>query len=592
MLLLEAGNIKKYYSDRLIVELNHFEIHSGDRIGVVGLNGSGKTTLLDILAGHLESDEGYVKRYCDIGYVRQFQEDGSCPENGITPENSSKPENGITPARLPLPEGDFTSQSWPVQDRDLLLSPRLIQEFDLKEKLQRDGLSGGEHTRLKIVSEFSKDNLLLFADEPTSNLDFKGIGLLKQKLEKMESFLLISHDRDLLDSLCNRILEVKNGNVRLYNGNFSLYKQRCELEKEQMALEYGKYIDAKESLEAAISNRQLRAKKIRKAPKRMGNSEARLQTRKANESQEKLHNSANSLMTRLEKLEVKEKPRELPGIKLDFSLTNPPENKIILSAENLSFSYGAVPVFNAANFKVYNGVKTAIWGENGSGKTTLLNLIYTNEYRSINIVPRARLAYFCQGFENLELEKSVLENVMRDSVQNETVVRTVLARLLLQGDAVYKKVAVLSGGERIKTAFARMFVSGANVLLLDEPTNYLDMQSIEALESVLKEYEGTVLFVSHDKAFVNSVADKLLVLGDCKVKEFDGKLDQYESKEAMQKNSKERASGNTAGIPNELEKTMLQMKLTEIISRLSAPNGDKEALEGEYRRLVALLRQS
>lgn len=542
MLLLEAGNIKKYYADRLITELDDFKIYSGDRIGVVGLNGSGKTTLLEMLAGRLEPDQGFIRHFCDIGYIRQFSDEGV--------------------------EGD----------------PKSLKEFDLAQKLEREVLSGGEHTRLKIANAFSRDNVLLFADEPTSNLDLKGIELLKQKLDRLESFMLISHDRSLLDDLCNKILEVGEGEIRIFNGNFSFYRQQREKDQERAAIEYEKYVEAKEGLEAAITNRQHRAKTIRKAPGRMGNSEARLHKRRANEKQEKISNAANSLMTRLEKLDTKEKPREQPAIKLDFSLTNPPENKVVISAEKLNFSYESVNIFRDAGFKVYNGVNTAVWGENGTGKTTLLNLIFANENRNINIVPKARLAYFRQGFENLEPEKSILENVMRDSVQRETTARTVLARLLLQGEAVHKKVGVLSGGERIKTAFAKMFVSNANVLLLDEPTNYLDMPSMEAFESVLKEYEGTVLFVSHDKAFVNGVADRLLVLREHSIEDFDGKLEEYEAGRNTIKGAP------SSSISDDMQRTLLQMRLTETIAKLSSANGSKEALEEEYRRLVKLLR--
>ncbi len=568
MLLLEAINTKKFYGDRLIISFDDLKIYSGDRIGVTGLNGSGKTTLLDILSGSLAPDEGVVKRYCSIGYIRQFDE-----------SNTDEPAAD-------------KQASW----TDL----RLLKEFDMDRKLDRADLSGGERTRLKIAGVFGKDNLLIFADEPTSNLDYKGIELLRQKLESLESFVIISHDRSLLDSLCNRMLEVKDGGLRSFGGNYTFYRQQCDMERQHDVLEYEKYIAEKTALEAAISNRRRRAKKVNKTPSRMGNSEARLHKRQANESQEKLHNAANSLLTRLEKLEAKERPREQPAIKLDFSLTDPPENRIVISADKLSFDYGDIPVFKNAGFKVQGGMKTAVWGENGSGKTTLLNLIYVSwlkdhpkqnmeprcdmfgsTARYISIAPKARLAYFSQTFENLSPEESVLMNVMKDSVQSETVARTILARLLLQGEAVFKKVGVLSGGEKIKTAFAKLFVSKANILLLDEPTNYLDMQSIEALENVLKDYEGTVLFVSHDSAFVKGVADRLLLTGGLAVKGFDGGLLEYE--ESLRAKERPKSDG--------LEETVIRMKITEIIGRLSAANSDTEALEAEYQRLTALLRE-
>src|SRR5690606_38531973 len=222
---------------------------------------------------------------------------------------------------------------------------KLLGEFEIGGKLDRPALSGGEETRLEIAGAFSRDNVLLFADEPTSNLDYKGIELFRQKLEKVESFVMISHDRSLLDALCNRIWEVKDGGIRIFNGNYSFYREQCEAEKERAAAEYEKYVAEKTALEQAISNRKRRAGKVRRAPSRMGNSEARLHKRQASESQEKLHNAANNLLTRLDKLEVKEKPKEQPAIRLDFSLTDPPENKIVISADRLSFSYGNVPVF-------------------------------------------------------------------------------------------------------------------------------------------------------------------------------------------------------------------------------------------------------
>ena len=173
---------------------------------------------------------------------------------------------------------------------------------------------------------------------------------------------------------------------------------------------------------------------------------------------------------------------------------------------------------------------------------------------------------------------------MTDSVQTETTARTILARLLFQGDAVSKRVDVLSGGETIKAAFAKLLVSRANVLLLDEPTNYLDMQSIEALGSVLKDYEGTVLFVSHDRAFVNSVANRLLLPGNLAVKAFDGGLEEYDEYSRLSGKKSNQKS-------KELERTMLQMKITEIISLLSAPNCETEALEEEYQQLTRKLKE-
>ncbi|MBP7176512.1 MAG: ABC-F type ribosomal protection protein [Thermoclostridium sp.] len=538
MLILEAQNVKKYYGDRLIFVLEDLKVYTGDRIGIIGLNGSGKTTLLNILAGETEPDEGVVRHFCNIAYIRQFSQEEICADQ------------------------------------------KLISEFSLSGKTDQQVYSGGEQTRIKIANAFSEDNLLVFADEPTSNLDYKGVELLAAKLEKVPSFLLISHDRYLLDSLCNRIIEVKDGSIRTFSGNYSDYREQNELECRNAEMEYEKYVSEKVKLESAIRNRKDRSTSMRKAPKRMGNSEARLHTRAANEKQEKVNNAANSLKTRIEKLEVKEKPREQPTIKLDFSLTRPPANKIILSATRLTFSYGTRKIIDNACFDIPNHTKTALWGENGTGKTTLLNLIYNQSTDAIKIVPQAVMGYFHQSFENLDFHQSILHNVMKSSVQSETVARSILARLLITRDAVHKNVGVLSGGEKIKVSFAKLFVSDANVLLLDEPTNYLDMASMKALEEVLKSYEGTVVFVSHDREFVNSVADRLLILENAKITAFDGKLNDYHK--SLKQDTESVASG--------MGKMTLQMKLSEIIARMSSPKADKDALEQEYAKVVEQLK--
>nr|WP_110462062.1 ABC-F type ribosomal protection protein [Ruminiclostridium sufflavum] len=549
MLILEAVNIKMNFGDREILSFEKLQIKKGDKIGVVGRNGAGKTTLLNILAGEQLPDEGIVKRFCEIAYIKQM------PDTGLEADDKA------------------------------------LSEFNVRDKVNKLIVSGGEHTRLKIAAALSRNTLLLFADEPTANLDLKGIEILRKKLLAAETLVLISHDRELLDSTCNKIIEVADGEITGFEGNYSFYEQRRQQIINRELFEYESYISEKRHLEEAVINRKARAEAIKKAPARMGNSEARLHRRHSNEMQEKIHGATKAAEGRLNKLEVKEKPMTPPSIRLDFSLTNPPKNNIIISGNNFSFGYGDKKLYNKAAFNVYNGKKQAIIGENGSGKTTLLNRIYscffekkTNAFNAeensdgINIVPKAEIGYFCQGLENLNASKTVLENAIEESIQDETTVRTVLARLLLTGDNVYKKVGVLSGGERIKVSFAKLIVSNANILILDEPTNYLDMRSIEALQDILSEYEGTVLFVSHDRGFVNAIAQRLLIIQNNHIIEFDGKLRDYE-------NNMSKRQENT-----KTQKLLLQMRITEVLARLSKSDKNNERLENEYQELLAKLR--
>jgi macrolide transport system ATP-binding/permease protein len=289
--------------------------------------------------------------------------------------------------------------------------------------------------------------------------------------------------------------------------------------------------------------------------------------------------AVRNIKNRMERLEVKKRPGKNPEVKFDFSLTNPPRNEVVISGKNVFFKYNDTVILNNVDFKICNGSKTAVVGSNGSGKTTLLNII-AGKSGLIYKVPRATIGYLYQDFANLEGDKSIIENVMETSVQDEGAVRTILARLLFTGNDVYKKVSLLSGGERIKASFAKLFVSGANVLLLDEPTNYLDLQSIEALEDVLKIYEGTVVFVSHDSKFINFTADRMILLKDGKITEFDGNLKEFEEHQKLKKGSEE----------HKMEKSVLQMKLTEIISRMSLPGSDKEMLEVEYKDVLNRLK--
>lgn len=229
-----------------------------------------------------------------------------------------------------------------------------------------------------------------------------------------------------------------------------------------------------------------------------------------------MEKSATNVMKRIEHMDVKEKPKELPKMRPDFRLTNPPENPIVIRGEHITFGYNdGEPLYTDASFLIRNRSKVAILGNNGAGKTTLLNLILSQN--QVSVVPGAKIGYLKQNLSGLDLQKTVLENIMDVSIQKEDIARIILARLLLSERDMKKKVGNLSGGERMKLAFAMLFVSDVNLLILDEPTNYMDLPSIEALESLLQEYEGTLVFVSHDMEFVKRIATEILIVEAGKV---------------------------------------------------------------------------
>lgn len=531
-ILLSANHIVQYFGERKILEFEKLNVYEGDHIGIVGGNGVGKTTLLNILSGELIPDEGSVIREVPVSYFKQFR------------------------------------------DRAEQVDLQKCRKLGLTGKLSREHLSGGEMTRLGLAA-MNKDSLLTFADEPTANLDADGVELCCQMLEQCSTLLLISHDRAVLNRLCTRIVEVRDGCLYFYTGNFAAYHEQREQAFKRQEFEYQQYRSEKSRLEKAARQRSQASKSVRKAPSRMGNSEARLHKREAGEKMEKLDNARKAILSRLEQLEVKEKPREMAQVWIDFSLTDPPANREIVMGDHITFSYGKKLIFENASFSLPKGSKTALIGPNGAGKTTLMELIWSGA-TGIRLVPKAKIGYFKQNLDTLDLSKTVLENVMETSVQSEKTMRGILARLLIRREDVFKKVSVLSGGERVKLAFAKLFGSPANLLLLDEPTNFLDMPAIEALQQMVEDYEGTVLFVSHDRTFLEECATRILRIEDRKLISFDGNLTEWEKKQIESKSEKK------------MDKLLLELRLADVISRLSTPNcQNKEELEKEFEQLIA-----
>lgn len=531
-ILLSANHIVRYFGEQKILEFEKLNVYEGDRIGIVGANGAGKTTLLNILSGELVPDEGTVTRAVPVNYFKQF--------------------------RAPAAQADLQK----------------CRELGLSGKLSRERLSGGEMTRLGLAA-MNPDSLLTFADEPTANLDAEGVEHCCRILEQHPTLLLVSHDRAVLDRLCTRIIEVRDGQLHFYTGNFTAYHKQREEAFQRQEFEYQQYRSEKARLEKAARQRSQASQSVRKAPSRMGNSEARLHKRAAGEKMEKLDSARKTILSRLEQLEVKEKPQEAALVRIDFSLTDPPANREIATGSQITFGYGNNLIFENASFSLPKGSKTALIGPNGAGKTTLMELIHSGA-PGIRLVPKAKIGYFRQSLDALDPDKTVLENVMETSVQSESTMRSILARLLIRREDVFKKAGVLSGGERVKLAFAKLFGSPANLLLLDEPTNFLDMPAIEALQKMVQDYEGTVLFVSHDRAFSDACATRILRIENRKLLAFDGNLTAWENKQAEAKSEKK------------IDKVLLELRLAEVISRLSLPNcSNKEELEKEFAQLIA-----
>lgn len=521
MIVLEALQIKHGVKDRLLFEAERLCIRQNDRIGLVGRNGSGKTTLLNILAGKIDSEEGTVIR----------------------------------------------------RTRCKLL-PQLKRTDTTK--------SGGEVAQEYIQKAFTSDAELLLADEPTTNLDTDHIEWLEKKLDEWPgAFVLVSHDRALLDALCTTIWEIDERKVNVYAGNYSDFADQKKASRARQQLAWEKYEKKKRQLEDALKRKEKKAQRATRKPKKTSPSEAKITGAKPYfaKKQKKLQQTAKAMKTRIEKLEKVEKVRDVQPIKMDLPNAETFKNRTVLRAEDVSARFGERMLWQKTRFSVRGGDKLAIVGPNGSGKTTLVRKIM-NRDAGITYSPALKIGCFNQDLSILDTEKSILENVRASSRQQESLVRTVLARMHFYRDDVYKPVGVLSGGERVKVALTKVFLSDINMLVLDEPTNYLDMEAVAALESLLTGYEGSVLFVSHDRRFVDRVATRILEIRDQTIRVFDGPWREW--KQSMAKKQQDASEKSEAA--EKERRLLLDTQITAVLSRLSIE--PSEALEQEFQRLL------
>ncbi|MCR5467760.1 MAG: ATP-binding cassette domain-containing protein [Lachnospiraceae bacterium] len=479
-LLIKAENIVQSYGEQTVIDIDRFYLYEGEKVGLVGMNGAGKSTLLKILSGQLEPTTGTVSGKCTPFYFEQFGSDNTYFQT------------------------DYAEAG----------------KMGVADHIWQEKVSGGEDTRIRLAQLFSSPHAVAFLDEPTSNLDYDGVRMLVKRLKEIDTLVIISHDRAVLNEVCDRIVEISFGKLYSYNGNYDEYvAQKEELLKTQLA-EYENYQAEKKRLQGVYMEKKNKAKTVAKKPKNISSSEAKVRAligkRKPEDKARGMERSATNVLKRIEHMEVKEKPKEEPVVRPDFRLTDPPRNPIVIRGEHISFAYDDHIVFDNADFMIRNGSKVALLGGNGTGKTTLLELISKRE--GVYVVPGAKIGYAKQNMSQIDLTKTVLENVRRVSIQSESITRIVLARLLLSERDMNKKASELSGGERMKLSFAMLFVSDVNLLILDEPTNYLDIPSVEALEKMLVEYEGTLVFTSHDKMFVDRIATERLYVDGAKIR--------------------------------------------------------------------------
>ncbi len=534
MIELNVNGLVKYYGANKLFENICFEIKTGERIGLIGQNGCGKTTVMKIIMGVEEYQEGDISLRKDIkiGYLNQIpvyekstttlqvlqmafdtvyairkqMEELECAMGHLEGEALEKAMNSY--ARLQ--EQYELNHGYELDTRIDKITEGLQFDENMKN-MSFDQLSGGEKTRVILGKILLEEPDILLLDEPTNHLDLTTIEWLEDFLKSYKgSALIISHDRFFLDTVVNKIYELEYDHVEQYLGNYSYYV----VEKERrFLLEYRNYQNQQRKIE------------------RMEQQIERYRIWGTMRDSEVMFKRAKELEKRLEKIDVLDRPI-LEKRKIRLKQTEVQRSgKMVLELTGVSKYFGERRLLQDVNLSVFYQDSACIIGENGSGKTTLLKMILgeeTVEKGTIRLGANVKIGYLPQHVEYPDEEQTVLEYFARLHNLTNGAARSQLAKVLFFQEAVNKKIKYLSGGEKSRLRLCSLTFEGANLLILDEPTNHLDVDSREVLEETLREFEGTLLFVSHDRYFINKLADKVITIEGGTLHEYDGDYAYYQ----------------------------------------------------------------
>ena len=592
MIVLSCNNLNKSFGIDSILENVNFTVNEYDKIGIIGVNGTGKTTLFKIISGIYGYDSGdiYTSKDCEIGYLEQNTNFHS--ENTILEEvlevfkDVIEMEKYLRDLEHKISEESSNTNSTTLEKLMNEFSNKLEAFSDMNGygyKSEAKGvlkglgfsdedmdkpisiLSGGEKTRVLLGKLLLKKPTLLLLDEPTNHLDSEAIEWLEVFLKQYKgTVILISHDRYFLDQVVNRIFEIHNKKLKTYNGNYSDFIKASAIEKE---LELKKFEDQQKDI-----------KKQEKSIERL----------KAF-GREKHLKRARSKEKALAKVDVLDKPeayRKKAKIEFNPSVTS---GNDVLQLRDISMGYGERILFKDLNLDIYRGEKVALIGANGIGKSTLFKIIM-NEITplsgDIKFGTNVNVSYFHQEQKTLNLDNTIIDEIWEDNKQlTQTSLRTMLGAFLFEGEEVFKKISTLSGGERARVAILKLILSNANLLLLDEPTNHLDIDSKEVLEEALSSYTGTIFTISHDRYFLNTVVDKVLVLDENGITEYLGNYDYYieKKKQVQEMNTVEVVEEKTKTQLKEEKRKEREQREAEKKNRVKRLNIEKEIEENEAK---------
>ena len=536
-MILSCSNISKAFGTNEVIKHASFHIEDHEKTAIVGINGAGKSTLLKMIIGELPSDEGEVviSKGKSLGYLSQHQDlsgDRTVYEEVL---EVKRPLMDME-AKIRKLELDMKHASGEKLDEMLTVYSRLNHEFELQngyayrsevtgvlkglgfteDEFQKPvaSLSGGQKTRVALGRLLLTKPDIILLDEPTNHLDMDSITWLEGYLINYDgSVIIVAHDRYFLNRVVTKIIELDNGILSVYQGNYTEYSSKRAMIREAKMKAYLNQQQEIRHQEEVITKLKSfnREKSIRRA-----------------ESREKM----------LDKIELLEKPTEVNDemrIQLEPNVIS---GNDVLTVKDLKKSFGDNLLFEHIGFEVKRGERVAIIGGNGTGKTTILKIlngILAPDQGEVSLGSKVHIGYYDQEHQVLHMDKTLFDE-LQDTYpyMNNTQIRNILAAFLFTGDDVYKRIKDLSGGERGRVSLAKLMLSEANFLILDEPTNHLDITSKEILEGALVNYTGTVLYVSHDRYFINKTATRILDLTSQTLVNYIGNYDYYlEKKDIM-----------------------------------------------------------
>ena len=539
-MILAVNDLYKSYDGKDILRGVSFHMEAHDKLAITGINGAGKTTLLRQIIGEERPDSGTVviPKEARIGYLSQIpdiESDRTIYDEVISVRSDLlEAEKTLRELELKMQHAALeeagSASAGDIFDRYASLSHRFESEggyalrsnvvgilkglgfredeFDKKVSV----LSGGQKTRLSLGRLLLDSPDILILDEPTNHLDIDSVAWLEGYLRSWKgAVIIVSHDRYFLDRIVNKVLDIENGHARLYTGNYTAFaEKKAALRKDQMRAWLNNQAEIRHQQEVIDKLKRFnREKSIKRA-----------------ESREKM----------LARVERVDKPFDVDdAMRLHFTPSKL-SGKDVLFADGLGKSYGDLELFAGVDLDVKRGEKLAIIGPNGTGKTTLLKIISGNEVQDegeLEFGSRVEPAYYDQEHQVLDPDNTVFDEISDAyPYMNNTEIRNLLASFLFTGDDVFKMVRDLSGGEKGRLSLAKLMLSKANLLLLDEPTNHLDITSKEILEEAVRNYEGTVIYVSHDRYFINRTASRILELDHRHFVNYQGNYDYYLEKKA------------------------------------------------------------